>query len=172
MSNNDELFQTLAIVSLETSDQRRKKFQSSFDQAFLEYVPKSIQEAAKKFTRLEELPFDPIARRRRVVATNGTNTYLIEIGSVETLLSLTHDPKANNYTQIIREDGAIGLRHLGIAYKKVTYTTPEAFDITKHETGDLQFVGFVALEDPLRPSAKHTVKLAGELGVAIKILSG
>jgi len=41
----------------------------------------------------------------------------------------------------------------------------------KHES-NLTFVGLVALEDPLRPSAKHTIALANRLGVAIKILSG
>lgn len=168
-SDNEELFQRLAIASLESFDEKRKKFQSSFDKAFLAYVPVAIQEAAHDYKRLEELPFDPGARRRRVIYTDGEASYLVEVGSVETLLELTHDHRKEAFMKIIREDGAAGLRHLAIAYKKITYH--DDFDILKHED-DLKFVGFVALEDPLRPSAKRTIKLAEQLGIAIKILSG
>ncbi len=168
---DNNVFQLLAIASLESMDEKRKKFQSSFDKAFLEYVPRDIQDKAKSFSRLEELPFDPVARRRRVVTSDGNKTYLIEVGSVETLLDITQSPKKSEYIKIIKEDGRLGLRHLGVAYKEVQYTSSNDFDILKLEQ-DLQFVGFVALEDPLRPSAKRTVALAEKLGVAIKILSG
>ncbi|MGH7233983.1 MAG: HAD-IC family P-type ATPase, partial [Candidatus Saccharimonadales bacterium] len=120
---------------------------------------------------LEELPFDPAARRRRVVFKDGHKTYLVEVGSVETLLELSSDPKSEQYMKTIRADGVSGLRHLGIAYKEVRYTSQESFDILDHED-KLHFMGFVTLEDPLRSSAKHTIALAEHLGVGIKILSG
>ncbi len=171
VADDTNLFQLLAICSLESMDEKRKKFQSSFDKAFLDYVPKDIQEQARSFNRLVELPFDPAARRRRVVTSNGNKTYLIEVGSVETLLDITKSPQKSDYLSKIKVDGKRGLRHLAIAYKEVNYTSSDHFDILKHEQ-DLQFVGFVALEDPLRPSAKHTIALAEKLGVDIKILSG
>lgn len=170
-AEDNNFFQLLAIASLESIDEKRKKFQNSFDKAFLEYVPSDIQDKAKSFNRLAELPFDPAARRRRVVTSDGNKTYLIEVGSVETLLDVTNSPNKVAYLKISKEDGEQGLRHLAIAYKEVNYTSSNDFDILKHEQ-DLQFVGFVALEDPLRPSAKHTIALAEKLGVAIKILSG
>ena len=80
VADDTNLFQLLAICSLESMDEKRKKFQSSFDKAFLDYVPKDIQEQARSFNRLVELPFDPAARRRRVVTSNGNKTYLIEVG--------------------------------------------------------------------------------------------
>lgn len=168
-ADDQKLFQTLAIASLETLDEKRKKFQSSFDRAFINYVPKEIQTKANKFERLAELPFDPQARRRRVVFRDNGKEYLVEIGSVETLLSLTNSHKAEKYLKVIKNDGEQGLRHLGIAYKEVKFT--KAFDILKNEK-DLTFVGFVALEDPLRPTTKHTIALAKKLGLTIKILSG
>jgi Mg2+-importing ATPase len=171
IAEDKELFQRLAIASLESLDEKRKKFQTSFDKAFLDYVPAAIQQEVQGYRRLEELPFDPGARRRRVVFTDDKKTYLVEVGSAETLLSIAHEPKKEAYLKVIREDGKNGLRHLGIAYKEVTYTTNDTFDILKHEQ-DLKFVGFVTLEDPLRPTAKHTIALAEKLGVAIKILSG
>jgi len=170
IADDPKLFRELAIASLETLDEKRKKFQTSFDKAFLSYVPEAEQLAARSYKRLMELPFDPAARRRRVVSADAHSTYLIEIGSVETLLELTDDPKAKEYRKIIQEDGQQGLRHLGIAYKKLHHVGDD-FDILKHED-NLKFVGFVALEDPLRSTAKRTIELAEKLGVSIKILSG
>lgn len=171
IADDPRLFQRLAIASLESLDEKRKKFQNSFDKAFLDYVAQDIKAETVDFKRIEELPFDPNARRRRVVFSEGSKTYLVEIGSVETLLTLTKHPKTEKYLSILRTDGSIGLRHLGIAYKEIHYNPSDGFDIIKHEH-DLIFAGFVALEDPLRPSAKHTITLAEKLGVSIKILSG
>jgi P-type Mg2+ transporter len=171
IADDPKLFQRLAIACLEELDEKRKKSQNSFDQALLRYVPQDIQHEVRDYKMLEELPFDPKARRRRAVATDGHKTYLIESGSVETLLELTHDPRHKEYMKIIAEDGTNGLRHFGIAYKEVRYTTGDQFDILEHEKG-LKFVGFVALEDPLRPTAQKTIELAEKLGVGIKILSG
>ncbi len=169
-ANDNEFFQLLAIVSLEDLDKKHIKLQSSFDKAFLDYIPEEIQKKAEEFKRLKELPFDPAARRRRVVARNGDKTYLIEVGSVETLLHLTNHDKSSQYLDVIKKDAKVGLRHLAIAYKEVDYKS-DSFDILKNEEG-LIFIGFCSLEDPLRPSAKQTIKLAEKLGVEIKILSG
>jgi Mg2+-importing ATPase len=169
VADDPKLFNQLAIASLETLDEKRKKFQSAFDKAFLAYVPATIQSEAQKYIRIKELPFDPAARRRRVLVSDGHKTYLIAVGSVETLLEITKDKRAKTFLKTVKTDGKLGLRHLGIAYKEVR---PDSdFDILKHEDG-LHFVGFVSLIDPLRPSAKHTIGLAEKLGVAIKILSG
>jgi len=105
------------------------------------------------------------------VFSDGNKSYLVEVGSVETLLTLTKDKRAKEYHEIIQTDGKIGLRHLGIAFKEVNYTSNATFNILEHEE-NLQFAGFVALEDPLRPTAQRTVRLAEKLGVSIKILSG
>lgn len=171
IADDPALFQKLAIASLELVDEKRKKSQSSFDRAFLKYVPEAIQQEATHYKRLADAPFDPASRRRRVVFSDGSKSYLVEVGSVETLLQLTKDKRTSHYEEIVKADGKSGLRHLGIAYREITYTTNEEFDILKHED-HLKFVGFVALEDPLRPTAKRTVRLAEKLGVTIKILSG
>jgi Mg2+-importing ATPase len=170
VANDKQLFQKLAIASLESLDEKRKKFQTSFDKAFLDYVPDDIQQQVSRYNRLEELPFDPVARRRRVVFRDGEKTYLVEVGSVETLLSILKEPKKEQYLKMVLEGGKKGFRHLAIAYKEIDYGN-DKFDILKHEQ-DLKFVGFVALEDPLRSTTEHTIALAEKLGVAIKILSG
>lgn len=173
VADDSRLFQTLAVSSIETHDQKHIKSFGSFDKAILDFAPDEIKEAAKAYKRLDELPFDPVARRRRVVFSDGHKTYLVVIGSAETLLDLTTDHKKEEYLNDIKQDGLIGLRHLAFAYKEVKFSDDAKFDILKSEaSGDLIFAGFVSLEDPLRPSAKRTIKLAKKLGVAIKILSG
>jgi Mg2+-importing ATPase len=171
IASDKDLFQRLAIASLESLDEKRKKFQTSFDKAFLDYIPTSIQEEVKNYTRLSELPFDPAARRRRVVIRDGNKTYLVEVGAVEALLTISKETKKDEYLKIVNQDGKSGLRHLGIAYKEVEFTSSSHFDILENEH-NLKFVGFVALEDPLRKTAKKTILQAEKLGVIIKILSG
>jgi Mg2+-importing ATPase len=169
VSEDKQLFLRLAAASLETLDEKRKKFQSSFDQAFIKFIPQSVQEEAESFTRLDELPFDPKSRRRRVIFTNGKKTFLVDVGSVETLLELTNDKDKSKYFKMLEDGGNEGLRHLGIAYKEINYT--KGYKINDHED-NLKFSGFVALEDPLRSNVRHTIALAKKLGVSLKILSG
>lgn len=164
------LFQILAIASLENLDEKRKKFQSPFDKAFLEYIPHNLQIEAEKYRRIMELPFDPNSRRRRVVSNFNGKNYLIEVGSVETLIEITNYSKKKDVLKILKEEGKIGLRHLGIAYKEIG-TIGNNFNILDHEQ-DLSFVGYVSLDDPIRKSIKKTIRLAQELGIQIKILSG
>ncbi len=171
IADDKQLFMHLAIASLETSDIKHHLNMSSFDQALVNFIPVNIQQSAKNVERLEELPFDPLSRRRRVVFRERHKTYIVEVGSVETLLELCSHPNKKDYLETIKEDGASGLRHLGIAYKEINYDNTKQFDIKEHEK-DLDFVGFVALEDKLRPSAKRTIATARKLGVDIKILSG
>lgn len=47
-ADDPTLFQRLAIASLESLDEKRKKFQSSFDKAFLAYVPDAIQQEVRQ----------------------------------------------------------------------------------------------------------------------------
>jgi Mg2+-importing ATPase len=169
-SDNDELFQLLVYASLDNAPHKGKRVAGDpFEDAFRRYIPTAMQRQAKAWAHLDELPFDPAARRQRVVISSGHKTYLVSIGSVETLLTLSTTHRKATYLEQIRKDEHDGLRHLGVAYKEITYT--KGFDILKEERG-LDFLGFVALEDPLRPTTKHTISLAEQLGVTIKILSG
>ena len=171
-SEDKSLFMKLAIASLEELDIKRKNYQNPFDKAFIEYIPEDIKISTIKISKqLKELPFDPNARRRRVLVRIGTLDYLIVVGSVETLLSISDTRYKNKYLKIDKQDGENGLRHIAISYKIVKTNNTDEFDILKNEN-NLIFAGFVSLEDPLRPSTKETINLAKQLGVDIRILSG
>jgi Mg2+-importing ATPase len=171
-SSNEELFKQLATACIDDFDEKHRDHLDSFDSAFLDFIPASERGAEKQYSIVEQLPFDPVERRRKVVLKDAINhTYhLVELGSAETLLSISHTPYTARYLKQITEDGTQGLRHHAIAYKEIEKPEKD-FDILQHER-DLAFLGFVTLEDPLRPTARHTIEVANKLGVRIKILSG
>jgi Mg2+-importing ATPase len=61
------------------------------------------------------------------------------------------------------------MRHLAVAYRDVSSAEPADPVADEH---DLVFLGFVALSDPLRPGTADTIAQAGQLGVAVKVLTG
>lgn len=164
------LFQKFAIATIEF-DEKRKRMRNSYDSAFLSYIPEKIQKEAEKYKQIEDLAFDPDAKRRRVVIKDTTDNkhYLVVVGSTHTLLTISTTDKKNGYLKEIQADGLKGIRTLAISYKEINYD--EDFDALKHEK-DLLFLGFVKLIDPLRPEAARTIELAEKLGIQIKILTG
>lgn len=171
-TKNLDLFYSLAIASLENLDIKRKSNISPFDKAFIDYIDESIKmKTLKNSKQLKELPFDPKSRRRRVLLESNGEYYLVVVGSVETLLDLSKSDNKSRYMNICKKDGSEGLRHIALAYKKIKNVDINKFDILENENG-LEFLGFVSLEDPLRPSSKQTIGLARDLGISIKILSG
>ncbi len=165
------LFQKFAYATLESTNEPGKTGQNSYDAAFLAYIPPAIQEQARAYKQLKDLPFDPEARRRRVVIEDTTThtCYLVVIGSAETLLDIAQCQKKTQYLAEIVEDGKQGLRHFALAYREVNYD--DHFNILEQEN-NLTFLGFVIMADPLRPGTKQTIEMAESLGVAIKILTG
>ena len=171
VSDNEVLFQQFACATLESLNQERRKVQNSYDAAFLAYVPHEIREQAKVFRQRQELPFDPEARRRRVLIEDSLSRkyYLVVIGSAEPLLELADCQKKERYLEDIVSTGKQGLRHLAIAYREVPST--DHFNLLEQEH-HLTFLGFATLFDPLRPSTKPTLEMAWHLGISIKILTG
>lgn len=164
-------FQTLAGAAARTPSGAQDVALSSLDTALLASIPDQVKTEAANFRTLQEIPFDPSVRRRRVVVedTRTNQRSLVVIGSAETLLELAHCAHADAYRAQIATEGAQGLRHLALAEAEVHDT--DDVDVRLRER-DLRFLGFVALSDPLRPSASATISLAKELGVGIKMLTG
>ncbi len=171
-----ELFQKFAYASITPWKNRKRRMQNSYDDAFLRYVPERVVHEAQDLRIVEELPFDPDARRSRVVLENAKTKkrYLVSIGAPEVLIGISAHARSGSrdkrkYLRDLATEGREGLHHLAIAYKEIAYT--EGFDILKNER-NLVFLGYVSFVDPLRPSAKETIRLAEKLGVDIKVLTG
>ncbi len=172
MTDDPLQFQLLACASVEPLKEGEKVSGNYLDAAFLAYIPAEIQEQARRFKQTEALPFDPDARRKRVViedTPSGTCT-LVVLGAVETLLGLSDgDGKRAAYLAEAASAGRQGLRAIGLAYRPLPST--DHINIPDFEQG-LTFLGLVTLVDPLRPTTKQTLAQAAGLGVTVKILSG
>ncbi len=172
VSQDSELFQKFAYATIEVLDEKRKQLHvSSYDAALAGYISRDIQHLASHLKQVKSLPFDPDARRRRVVLEDKKDKrhYLVSIGSTEALLEISSTHNKHDYLTQIAEDGKQGIRHLAIAYKEIEYDSN--MDILQNEH-NLHFLGFVKLSDPLRPTTQRTIQLAKKLGIAIKILTG
>lgn len=171
ITDDEELFQKLIYVSMEDFELSNKKHINSFDNAFLQYIPKTVKARNGYWEQLYTVPFAPDLRRRRAVVQDSVEekTYLVVVGAPEILLELSQIDEDSRYESLIAKSGKNGMRQLAVAYKEVEYTSE--FDILEHEK-DLIFLGFANLYDPLRKTAKGTIDKARELGVEVKILTG
>lgn len=172
VSDDNTLFCEFAYAEIESGTHKRRKFLSSYDLAFSEYVSEDTKRKSKSLSIAKELPFDPDSRRRRIVFedTSSHKHYLVVFGDLETLLKISVCEKKENYLKKSLEEGKMGLRHFAISYREVFNYTDD-FDIIKNEE-HLVFLGYASLSDPLRKDALSTIKFAERLGVDIKILTG
>ena len=173
VADDQERLQLFAAASTEAASKGGAVQPTSYDAAFLAYIPPEIQQQARGYRQVQALPFDP-ERRRRCVVLEESNTHarsLVVLGAVETLLALSNcqDEQKERYLAQASSDGKQGLRDLALAYRELP--TSGQIDIAQEEQ-HLTFLGFVTLADPLRPTAKQTIERAESLGVAVKILSG
>ncbi len=170
-SSDADLFQKLAYASITPVKGRKRRTENSYDDAFLNYVSLTIEREARNMTIEKELPFDPEDRRRRVLLEDKKQKkhYLVVIGAPEILLKIASYGHKKKYLKDIEKEGMEGLHHLALAYKEVNHI--ESLDVLKNERG-LTFLGYVSLYDPLRHTAKNTIRQAERLGVKVKILTG
>ena len=173
VADDQERLQLFAAATLESQGEAGQAHPSSYDAAFLAYIPPGIQQQASGYRQVQALPFDPERRRRCVVIEDSATHahYLVVLGAVETLLALSdgQGQKQERYLAQVASDGKQGLRDLALAYRELPPSGQ--IDIPQEEQ-HLTFLGLVTLADPLRPTAKQTIEQAESLGVALKILSG
>jgi Mg2+-importing ATPase len=170
-SVDDTLFQIFSYAAIVPIKNRKRRTQNSYDDAFINYIPEAIKAEAKHFSIVKELPFDPEDKRSRTILEDTRNKkyYLLSIGAPEALVKISAGGHEAEYLRDIVTEGTQGLHHLAISYKEIAYD--DDFDILKNEN-HLIFLGYASMEDPLRASAKETIKLAEKLGVKLKILTG
>ncbi|MDD4995404.1 MAG: HAD-IC family P-type ATPase [Patescibacteria group bacterium] len=154
------------------AEDSKKSLFNPFDQGIFENAPAGVRQAIKKFKFLAKLPFD-FARLRNsaLFANNGGGNLLIVRGAPEAILSLCTKFENHNTRRIsleeIKEDEKAGNRTLAIGYKIV-----DRDDYTTEDENGLTFLGYVSFHDPLKETARESIRLADKLGVKIKILTG
>jgi len=152
---------------------------SPLDAAILESAPIDTS----SWRKIDEVPFDFERRRVSVLAEHGNSRFLIVKGAPEDVLkhssryraagddsikSLDDRALADAHTTLTRL-GDEGFRVLGVAWREVE---PQRDHAGINDESGLTFAGFAAFLDPPKESARTALEALGNLGVAVKIITG
>jgi len=149
--------------------------QNPLDDAILAAGP-----APRGWSKVDEVPFDFERRRMSIVVARDGEFTLIAKGAPEQLLSVCSTVAEGDRSapldeasrgaalDLVRQNGARGLRTLGIATRKV----PRREAYGRDDETDLSLLGWLTFSDPpLEDTATMVDQLARD-GVLVKILTG
>ncbi|MDO8435623.1 MAG: HAD-IC family P-type ATPase [bacterium] len=131
------------------------------------------RELVKREDRVAEIPFD---YGRKYMATlhaeggvEGSVVYMK--GAPEVLLghSTAHDATREKWLHQADALTAKGWRVLGVAQKRLRHRLTELHEDT---ITAMEFVGLIALQDPLRPEARETIALCRAAGIHTVLITG
>ncbi|MCL1901381.1 MAG: magnesium-translocating P-type ATPase, partial [Firmicutes bacterium] len=153
------------------------------DKAILDHKnDEGFKEMAKKYTKVDEIPFDFTRRRMSVVIKDKEGkTQLITKGAVEEMLAVSSyaeyhgkvEPLTDELRKYILEKvddlNDDGMRVIAVAQK----TNPSPVGaFSAADESDMVLMGYLALLDPPKESTEDAIKALNEHGVGVKILTG
>lgn len=143
-----------------------------FDSALLEASLPNVRKSLKKFRQISEIIFDSFRLRNSALLEDELgNKILIVRGAPEIILELSSKIEGGQSKEEIKreikKEGREGKRILAIAFKNF-----DKLNYSEEDENNLIFLGYFSFIDPLKKTAKEAAKLAKELGVQIKILTG
>lgn len=141
----------------------------------------TIAGARDHWRLVDEIPFDFDRRRMSVVVEDAAGKrQLITKGAVEEMIDVCStvevgtevlpltDERADQILDRVRGLNERGMRVVGVAQRNDV----PARDLTADDEHDMTLIGYLAFLDPPKASAKAAVKELGDLGVAVKVLTG
>jgi len=167
--DSEQALELASIASIEPL-LHRGMLRDPFDLALWHRLSEPEKASVIGIERLETLPFDPKRRRNSVLIRRGKQTMLIVRGAFEEVLALTTltEKQRDQWITWGKKRGQEGKRVLAVA-TRMFVRKPK---LTTKIEEELTFVGLIAFEDPIKRSAKDTLKEAAKLGIAVKILTG
>ncbi len=156
---------TLAI------NRRKEKTYDPLDVAFSNYV-ESLKTPAPKGTPMAVFPFDTALAMSGNLWHHGEKYELALKGSPEAILhrsDLTESEREEAEAKLSTMTSE-GYRVIAVGYRKMPSTLKKLADLK--EKDKLEFAGFVAVADALRPEAKKAVADALKAGVSVRMITG
>ena len=144
-------------------------------------VQNGMNDIAKNYKKVDEIPFDFSRRRLSVVVTDGSKKQLITKGAVEEILNICTmvDYKGNvesitdeikeNILKISKQMNKEGLRVVAICQKNDIQNI-EKFEIS--DESNMVLLGFIGFLDPPKESAKESIKRLNKAGIKVIVLTG
>ena len=154
-----------------TINYRKETTYDPLDAAFGAYVA-DLKVATPKGTPMVTFPFDTAFAMSGNLWHHGSNYELAVKGAPEAILD------RSEITEAEREEAEIhlhsltsnGYRVIAVAYKKLPSPIKKLHDLSRKDR--LEFVGFVAVADAIRPEAKKAIKSALAAGVSVRMITG
>ncbi|MCX6684328.1 MAG: magnesium-translocating P-type ATPase [Methanoregula sp.] len=150
---------------------------SPLDEAILRFRHIDIE----RIRKIDEIPFDFIRKRISVIVSDGARNMIVSKGAPEeifrictfverngTIKPLT-GPDRERIEGIYQAQSSSGFRTLAVCYRPL----PE--DITQFSTSDeneMILSGFITFIDPPKETARDSIRLLGQSGIELKILTG
>jgi P-type Mg2+ transporter len=155
------------------------RFQAGYANPIDEAIVSYRQIEALEYHKVAEVPYHFIRKRISVLVRNDNKNFIITKGALSTVLEVCTFAKTSAGTvefdkvrSAVNEKfevfSAKGLRTLGVACRDVGTATT----IRKEDEGQMTFMGFVLLFDPLRPDIVETLKRLRTLGISLKLITG
>jgi P-type Mg2+ transporter len=151
---------------------------------FVNPIDQAIRESAapncEGWRKLDELPYDFVRKRLRILFEKDGRHLLITKGALRQMLDVcaraelsngsfidinSARPKIDNHWH---EFSNQGLRVLGIAYRDCGTET----QINHESEKEMIFLGFIVLSDPPKPGIGETIGELSALGISLKIITG
>lgn len=150
--------------------EKTKQPNNAFDIALWEKLSPHDRELVHAYTRIDEIPFDPVRRRNSVIMSHGSDRELIVRGAPEDVIPLCVRQRETqgHLASWLAQVGKRGQRVIAVAHKRLAQ---QHGSLTAEER-DLHFAGLISFIDPLKKTTKDAVAKAKRLGVAVKILTG
>lgn len=140
-----------------------------------------MEDLTKKYTKIDEIPFDFARRRLSVIVTDGEKKQLITKGAVEEILDIctlvndsgTVSPITNTIKEHIKEIAKglnkKGLRVIAVCQKNDIVDT-HSFSVA--DESKMVLMGFIGFLDPPKESAKIAIDKLNNKGVRVIVLTG
>ena len=152
------------------------------DVSIIEAADRELKIDKSFYEKVDEIPFDFRRRRMSVVVRDGDGkTQMITKGAVEEMLEIS---SFVDYEGSVRPLSAElkdrilhtvdGLNEDGLRVIAVSQRTnpPEAGEFCVADERDMVLIGYLAFLDPPKETARPALKVLGEHGVRVKILTG
>lgn len=155
---------------------------SNMDESIIDRGLKNgMEEFEKKYTKIDEIPFDFSRRRLSVIVTDGTKKQMITKGAVEEILNICtmvdYQGEVSKITKEIKENikqiskslNKEGLRVVAVCQKN-DINSIKNFDVSVEK--NMVLMGFIGFLDPPKESAKESVEKLNKAGIRVIVLTG
>jgi len=134
-------------------------------------LDQAIMDYAKSHDKISKLyPFD-LALRMSGAYSRDTSAVYIK-GSPEHVLALSNVTHEQQHAaeSAMHKMASKGYRVIAFGIHKNISTPPDNLSVI--EEGDIEFIGYVAFADELRPEAAKAIRAAHEAGISVRLITG